>query len=279
MTNLTAYYKNFLKDGEYEILLCDLQELSGYDFHCYARESLIRRVNRIYGLGCFNTFSEFREKIRTDQTYISNFIDRITVNVTEMFRDPEFFKTLSQLVMPTLARQFEIRIWHAGCSSGEEAFSTAILFEEAGLLHKCEILATDINSRVLERAKQGILPSSLIPRYAANYHKAGGIRDLRDYFTTCPQGEKIQDRFMDRINFSLQNLSSPGVDGKFDLIFCRNVLIYFDRKLQNTLLEFFYQKIRVGGILGLGEKETVQLSIVAPLFDQLNNQKLWKKLI
>ncbi|HET7897499.1 MAG TPA: CheR family methyltransferase, partial [Flavisolibacter sp.] len=162
-----------MKDEEVYILLNDLVEVYGYDFNDYAKASLKRRIQRLYSLDKFPSFAEFRYRIRNDDVYLKRFVEEITVNVTEMFRDPEFYKVLRNDLLPLLATYPLIRIWHAGCSTGEEVYSMAILLQEANLLSKSLLYATDINPDVLEKAKAGIFPLSGMKQYSENYILSG----------------------------------------------------------------------------------------------------------
>src|SRR6201985_3482765 len=170
-------------DEEMEMLLRDIHELYGYDFNEYAKASFKRRLNRLFTLDRFPSFAEFRFKIRKDKEYFSRFIEQITVNVTEMFRDPEFYLTLRKEVLPVLSTYPFIRIWHAGCSTGEEVYSMAILLKEANLLHKSILYATDINAEVVKKASAGVFPITQMQHNSENYRLAGGSKDFSEYYT------------------------------------------------------------------------------------------------
>jgi len=266
-----------LNDTEINTILKDLLELYYYDFTYYSRESFKRRINRLYKLEKFQSFDEFRNKLRSDKNYIDHFIDRITVNVTEMFRDSNFFRALRTKIIPELAKRPIVRVWHAGCSTGEEVYSVAILLYEAGLLEKSEIYATDINPHVLTKARAGIFPVSLMQLYAKNYLLAGGEKDFSTYFTNTPQGEKFNENFRSRMSFSSHSLANEGYINRFDLIVCRNVLIYFDKELQDRAFQLFDISMGPNSFLALGEKETIKFSATAAKFKQLGQEKIWKK--
>lgn len=267
-----------LNDKEINIILKDLLELYYYDFTYYSRDSFKRRINRLYKLEKYQSFDEFRSRLRSDKNYIDHFIDRITVNVTEMFRDQTFFRELKKVVIPSLTNRPLIRVWHAGCSTGEEVYSVAILLHEAGLLQKSEIYATDINPHVLTKARSGIFPVSLMQLYAKNYTLAGGEKDFSSYFTTTPVGEKFNDLFSSRMTFISHSLANEGYINKFDLIICRNVLIYFDKELQERAFQLFDISTGPGSYLALGEKETIKFSGVNKKFMQIGSEKIWKKI-
>lgn len=266
-----------LNDTEINIVLKDLRELYYYDFTYYSRESFKRRINRLFKLEKFQSFDEFRNKLRSDKHYIDHFIDRITVNVTEMFRDHNFFRVLRNQVIPELANRPIIRVWHAGCSTGEEVYSVAILLHEAGLLEKSEICATDINPHVLTKARTGTFPVSLMQLYKKNYALAGGEKEFDSYFVTTPQGEKFNSNFSSRMTFNSHSLASDGFINRFDLILCRNVLIYFDKELQDRAFQLFDISLGPNSFLALGEKETIKFSGVSPKFKEIGPEKIWKK--
>lgn len=266
-----------LNDTEINVVLKDLRELYYYDFTYYSKDSFKRRINRLYKLEKFLSFEDFRSKLRADKTYVDHFIDRITVNVTEMFRDHNFFRALRNQVIPELAKRPRIRVWHAGCSTGEEVYSFAILLHEAGLLERAEIFGTDINPHVLTKARSGIFPVSLMQLYAKNYLLSGGEKDFSSYYTTTPQGEKFKDMFTSRMTFNYHSLASEGYINRFDLILCRNVLIYFDKELQNRTFQLFDISMGPNSFLALGEKETIKFSGVAMKYSQIDTETIWRK--
>ena len=273
----TVHDNRMLNDQEINIILRDLLELYYYDFTYYSRDSFKRRVNRLYKLEKFQSFEEFRTKVRVDKNYIDHFIDRITVNVTEMFRDQNFFLELRRVIIPQLAKLPTIRVWHAGCSTGEEVYSVAILLHELGLLEKSEIYATDINPHVLTKARSGIFPVSLMQLYAKNYVLSGGEKPFSAYYDTTPQGEKFKEFFRSRMTFASHSLANEGYINRFDLIVCRNVLIYFDKALQERAFRLFDVSMGPGAFLALGEKETVKFSDISHKFVQIGPEKIWKK--
>src|ERR1700744_1825190 len=172
-----------ISDHQLYLLLSDLLEIYGYDFTAYAKASLKRRINRLYALDRFPSFAEFRYKVRSNETYFNRFIEQLTVNVTEMFRDPLFYRALKTEVFQVLATYPFIRIWHAGCSTGEEVYSTAILLKEANLLHKSILYATDINPEVVKKAASGIFPITQMQLNSENYQLAGGTEAFSQYYT------------------------------------------------------------------------------------------------
>lgn len=266
-------------DEEMEQLLGDIQEVYGYDFNDYAKASLKRRINRLFTLDRFPSYAEFRFRIRTDKTYFTRFIEQITVNVTEMFRDPAFYQALRTEVLPTLSTYPFIRIWHAGCSTGEEVYSMAILLREANLLHKSILYATDINPQVVQLAASGIFPLMHMKQYSENYIQSGGVNDFSSYYTAGNNKVMFDPSFKKHMVFSTHNLAAESSFNEFQLIVCRNVLIYFDRDLQARVFELFDQSLEKLGFLALGSKESLRLSPANAHFKQITTEKIWRKII
>lgn len=267
-----------ISTDELDLLLSDLLDWYGYDFTHYSRASLTRRVDRLWNLEKFPSFAELRYRVRSDADYAQQFVEGITVNVTEMFRDPTFYLALRNEVLPTLMAKPFIRIWHAGCSTGEEVYSMAILLHETGLLHKSLLYATDLNPEVLDRARKGIFSMSPLRQYVENYRLAGGTRDFSDYYTAHYGYAKFSNDFGEKMIFSTHNLVSDGSFNEFDLILCRNVLIYFDKLLQEHVLSLFDRSMGPLGYLALGSKETLKFSSLQPRYKQLNSEKIWRKI-
>ena len=261
-----------------EILLSDVLEVYGYDFTGYSRASLKRRIHRLYEMDKFVSFAEYRYKIRTEPGYFKRFLEEITINVTEMFRDPAFYKTLRNEILPRLGTYPFIRIWVAGCSTGEEAYSVAIFLKELNLLHKSLIYATDINSEVVANASQAMIPLNKIKLYTENYIAAGGSEHFVDYYTANYSLGKLKDELKSKIIFSTHNLVTDNSFNEFQLILCRNVLIYFDRPLQNKVFELFNNSLEKFGYIALGTKETLDFSSVAKNFERLKGEKIWRKI-
>lgn len=267
-----------VQDNEIEVLLEDVLERYGYDFTDYSRASLKRRINRLYSLDQFPGFTEFRYRVRTDPEYFRRFVEEITVNVTDMFRDPLFYKVIREQVIPVIATHPLIRIWHAGCSTGEEVYSLAILLKEAGVLEKSMLYATDLNPGVLETIRKGIYPLRLLKQYSENYILSGGKHDFSKYYTAKYDWAKFDEQLAKRMIISTHNLVSDGSFNEFQLIFCRNVLIYFDKELQNKALSLFDESLEMLGFLALGAKENLKFSTIAPKYRQLENkEKIWRK--
>ena len=267
-----------INEEEITLLLNDLVELYGYDFTHYSRASLKRRINRLWTLDKFPSFAELRYRVRSDDDYLKRFVEELTVNVTEMFRDPAFYRALRTDVLPTLTAKPFIRIWHAGCSTGEEVYSMAILLQEAGLLKKSLLYATDLNADVLKTARKGIF--SLVPmkQYSENYQLSGGMQDFSAYYTAQYGYAKFRENLTEKMVYSTHNLVSDGSFNEFDLILCRNVLIYFDKVLQERVFKLFDASLGPLSYLALGTKETLKFSGIQAGYAQLNSEKIWRKI-
>lgn len=265
-------------EQDLKLLLTDMLELYGYDFTDYAKASLKRRVSRLFTLDRFPSFAEFRYRLRSDADYAKRFVEQITVNVTEMFRDPVFYQSLRKHVLPVLATYPFIRIWHAGCSTGEEVFSMAILLKEANLLHKSLLYATDLNPQVLQKASTGIFPMSQMKQYSENYIASGGTEDFSSYYTASYNMVKFNEELSQRMVFSTHNLVSESSFNQFQLIMCRNVLIYFEKELQGRVFALFDDSLENLGFLALGSKETLKLSPIISKYRQESKEKIWRKI-
>jgi chemotaxis protein methyltransferase CheR len=262
---------------EVELLLNDLHEQYGYDFTEYSKASLQRRIHRLFTLDKFPSFAEFRYRLQTDNYYFRRFVEEITVNVTEMLRDPSFYRTLRTTILPVLATYPFIRIWHAGCSTGEEVYSMAILLQEAGLLHKSLLYGTDINPQVIDRARKGIFPVSQMQKYSENYIQSGGVRDFSSYYTANYHLAKFDSALTAKMIFSTHNLVSDFSFNEFQLILCRNTLIYFERDLQSKVFQLFDYSLENFGYLALGSKESLRFSPIADRYRQVGKEKIWRK--
>lgn len=266
-----------IADIELETFINDVYEYYGFDFGSYSKASLKRRVTRIFLLDGFTNFYDFLSKVKYDPEYYKRVVDEITVNVTEMFRDPSFYKIVRTEILPILATKPFIRLWHAGCSTGEEVYSMAILLKEAGLLDRSLIYATDINSKVLETAKKGIFPLRMMKEYSDNYRDSGGQQDFSNYYIANYGNVKFNQDLTAKMVFSQHNLVSDHSFNEFDMILCRNVLIYFDNDLQKRAISLFDESLSVLGFLALGTKETIKYSIAPGKYKQLEKEKVWQK--
>ena len=267
-----------IDNEQIEILLNDVLEAHGYDFLEYSHASIKRRITRLYSLDSFVSFAEFRYAVRTDKQYFKRFLEEITVNVTEMFRDPTFYKSLRNDVLPVLGTYPFIRIWVAGCSTGEEAYSLAIVLKELDLLNKSLIYATDINPSVLEKAKKGMFPLNYLKGYSENYVQSGGLKDFSSYYTANYSLVKFDEVLSSKMIFSTHNLVSDHSFNEFQLILCRNVLIYFDKELQHKVFHLFDNSLEKLGYLALGSKESLNFWANAKDFKRIKTEKIWRKL-
>lgn len=242
----------------------------GYDFSDYSQASLQRRVQRCMEAGKLRTAYELKYSLTNDQGFFQWFLQVLTVNVTEMFRDPGFYASLRSEILPTLASYPIIKIWHAGCATGEEVYSMSILLQEAGLLSRAKIYATDLNPANLEKARKGIMPLSQMKEYTQNYQRSGGKEEFSEYYTARYDQAIIRKDLRENILFSQHNLVTDGVFNEFQLICCRNVLIYFNRSLQNKVLGLFYDSLAPLGFMALGIKESLLFSDIQGKFETVS---------
>jgi chemotaxis protein methyltransferase CheR len=243
----------------------------GYDFSGYSEASLKRRFVKFCRQANVSLF-ELKYNIVNDRTFFLWMLQSLTVNVTEMFRDPSFYKALREEILPALSTYPIIKIWHAGCSTGEEAYSMAIMLHEAGLLQRSKIYATDMNMANLEKANEGIIPLTAMKDYTANYQQAGGTADFADYYTARYDHAIINKELRRNILFTQHNLVTDYVFNEFQLICCRNVMIYFNSNLQNRVLNLFYQSLVPLGYLGLGIKESMLFADCKSKFETVNSK-------
>lgn len=262
-----------------ELLRRDFLEIYGYDFSGYSYASFKRRLERLYSFDKFPDFISFRRKLCEEPDYFEYAVTEISVTVTEMFRDPGFYRVLREKVIPILATYPLIRIWHAGCSTGEEVYSMAILLQEANLLHKSLLYATDINPLVLEKARTGIYANTYMQQYSRNYQQAGCTREFSSYYTANYNYVKFDEQLSSRMIFATHNLVSDHSFNSFQLILCRNVLIYFEKDLQSRVLNLFDRSLEHLGFLALGTKESLRFSSIAHMYKQFEGrEKIWKKI-
>ncbi|MCP4695055.1 MAG: protein-glutamate O-methyltransferase CheR, partial [Desulfobacterales bacterium] len=236
---------------EIDLLLRAIYLKYGYDFRSYARASVRRRILHRLALSGFDSISHMLHEVLRDKAVFETLLMDLSINVTEMFRDPSFYKAFRRRVIPLLKDRSYIKIWHAGCSSGQEVYSMAILLKEEGLYENARIYATDFNEEVLLKAKEAIYPIDRLKDYTRNYKAAGGLESFADYYT-ARYDYVIMDRSLKKnILFSDHNLVTDGVFGEMDVIVCRNVLIYFNRELQNRVLTLFLDSLGERGFLCL----------------------------
>lgn len=243
----------------------------GYDFGNYAKASLNRRIMRFMDTARIKNLYDLKYHLTNDKDTFSWFLQTVTVNVTEMFRDPVFYKALREKVLPKLASYPIIKIWHAGCSTGEEVFSMCILLHEAGLLDRARIYATDLNPANIEKAKTGIIPVRYMKDYTANYIQSGGTSDFSMYYTARYENAIIAKDLRRNVVFSQHNLVSDQVFNEFQLICCRNVLIYFNKDLQNRIFQLFYDSLTPMGYMAIGMKESLLFTEMRHKFETVQS--------
>jgi chemotaxis protein methyltransferase CheR len=250
-----------LEELEIDLLLDAIFRQYGYDFRGYARSSLKRRVRAAVSGEGLATVTGLLEKILHDTGCLERLLIALSVNVSAMFRDPRFFRAFRERAVPLLRTYPFIRIWQAGCSTGEEVYSLAILLQEEGLYDRCRIYATDINEVVLRRARDGIYPLDVMKKYTANYIDAGGSRSFSDYYTAAYDHVILRESLRERVVFSQHNLVSDGVFNEFNVILCRNVMIYFKQALQEQVFDLFSRSLARFGLLGLGSHESLRFLV------------------
>ena len=276
MSDNDAIYENI--DIEIKLFLEAIFLKYGYDFRNYSKAHLKRRVLHRLNLADVESISEMQYKVLHDSDFLKDVLKDFSINVTEMFRDPDFYKALREEVVPILKTYPFIKIWHAGCSTGEEVYSMTILLEEEGLLERTQIYATDNNQLVLNTAKGASYPIDSMREYDINYKKGGGRKQLSDYYTVQGDQVKFDPYFRKKIVFSDHNLVLDNVFAEVHMVVCRNVLIYFNRGLQSRVIKLFFDSIITGGIIALGNKESLEYSTHANHFEVLNKkQKIYLK--
>jgi len=245
---------------EADLLLEALYRKYGYDFRHYARSSLLRRLHNSREKAGAANLAELIPKVLHDEAFVNRMLLDMSVTVTEMFRDPEFFQELRSKVIPLLKTYPFVKIWHAGCATGEEVYSMAIMLKEEGFYNRVQIYATDINQESLQKAEAGIYSLDHMRTYAGNYIKSGGKAAFSDYYYAKYQMAKMNEDLKKNIVFSAHNLVTDHAFGDMHLILCRNVLIYFDRHLQDQVLRLFDGSLVHRGFLCLGSKESIEFS-------------------
>lgn len=262
-----------IQSAELKELLEAIRFVYGYDFTEYAEASVIRRVDNFMKTTGIETIHALGKRLLKDENIFAHFVEEFTVNVTEMFRDPEFYNSLRVNVIPRLATYPFIKIWIAGCSTGEEVYSMAILLKEEKLLERSVIYATDINQRSLQTAKEGIFSVGNMKSYTANYQKSGGKNSLSDYYMAKYDSVLLDKSLKQNIVFSVHNLTIDKSFNVFQLILCRNVLIYFNQNLQNKVFNLFYDSLCTFGFLALGNKESLLFSEQIKNFNEVDRRE------
>ena len=255
---------------EMELLLEGVYRHYGYDFRAYAPSSLRRRLLKRLEAEKLSTFSALQDRVLHDPNAMEGLVRDMSVNVTSMFRDPSFFLALRQRVVPLLRTYPFVRIWHAGCASGEEVYAMAILLKEEGLYDRTRLYATDMNSEALDRARSGIFPLARMRDYTASYQQAGGTRSFSEYYTASYGAALFNPRLRENVLFAQHNLATDNSFSEFNIILCRNVLIYFDRDLKTRTLRLFGDSLAPLGFMCLGRRESLRFTSVEDEFTEVD---------
>lgn len=266
------------EDIEIRLLLEAIFLKYHYDFRSYAMASIKRRLTQACVQFNCPSISALQDKVLHDESVLPQLLSFLTVQVSELFRDPDYFKTIRERVVPHLKTYPSLKIWIAGCSSGEELYSFAILMAEEGLFERTMFYATDINPQALAKAQAGIYDLERMKLYSESYQKSGGRSSLSDYYIADYGGARFDKSLRERVVFSDHSLVTDAVFGEMHFISCRNVLIYFDRALQNRAIGLFRDSLIRKGFLGLGAKESLRFSSYAHDFTEFSSyDKIYQK--
>ncbi len=264
---------------EIDLLFEAMHRRYGYDFRHYASSSAARRVMRRVAREGLSSVSELQHCVLHDESVAEALLRDLSINVTELFRDPEFYCALRDTVLPQLAAHVHLKFWHAGCATGEEVYSMAILLTEEGLYERSQLYATDFNPVALEAANSGVFPLARMRLYSSNYLQAGGKRSLSDYYHANYERTIMDEKLKQSILFTHHNLATDSSFGEMQVIICRNVLIYFDRELQERVLQLFDDSLCDAGFLCLGSHETLKLSGLADRYETVvDKQRIYRKI-
>jgi len=264
---------------EVELLLEAIHRRYGFDFREYAKASLKRRLWRRIAAERLTSISGLQEKVLHDPACMERLLLDLSINVTAMFRDPTFYAAFRVKAVPILRTYPFSRIWVAGCSTGEEVYSLAIVLHEEGVYDRARIYATDINEAVIEQARMGVFPLEKMQEYTQNYIRSGGTRAFSEYYSAAYDGAQFDRTLIRNVVFAQHNLVSDRSFNEFNAIVCRNVMIYFDRSLQDKVHELFHESLATYGVLGLGHKETINFTRYAESYEELDaSERLYRKL-
>jgi chemotaxis protein methyltransferase CheR len=264
---------------EIDLLLEGIWRHYGFDFRGYSRASLRRRLRRRVQLEHLTTFSGLLERLLHDPRAMEHLLLDLSINVTSMFRDPSFFRSFRERVVPLLRTYPFVRIWNAGCSTGEETWSLAILLREEGLLDRCRIYATDINESVLAQARDGNFPLEKMQEFTESYLAGGGTRAFSEYYVAAYDAARFDRSLCDNVVFAQHNLVSDTSFNEFHVIVCRNVMIYFDTSLQDRVHRLFYESLARFGILALGQKEAINFTHHAEDYEPLDpDERIYRRI-
>jgi chemotaxis protein methyltransferase CheR len=270
-------YKDTL-ELEISLLLEAVYQKYGYDFRQYSEAHIRRRIMNRMTLSGLSDISQIQSKVLSDEKFAAQLLQDLSITVTEMFRDPDFYKSLRENVIPLLKTYPFIKIWHAGCSTGEEAYSMAIIMQEEGLYDRTTLYATDFNQQALNQAKEGIFSNELIKEYTTHYQLSGGKESFSDYYTSQYNHVIMNQSLKRNIVWANHNLVTDNVFAEVHLILCRNVLIYFEKSLQNKVQTLFYNSLINGGILCLGSKESLHFTELNEKYSELDKKhRIFKK--
>ena len=268
-----------LETIELQLLLEGVYRRYGFDFREYAPASLKRRVWRRVHQERLESISGLLERLLHDPACMERLLLDLSINVTAMFRDPPFYVAFRDRVVPLLRTYPFTRLWVAGCSTGEEVYSLAILLSEEELLDRTRIYATDINAVVLDRAREGVFPLDKMREYTENYIRAGGKRSFSAYYLAKYEGALFDRTLTENVVWAQHNLVQDRAFQEFNVILCRNVMIYFDRTLQNRVHRLFYDSLERRGILCLGQKETIRFTEFEDRYEELDaRQKVYRRI-
>jgi len=274
-------YKMKIEDTselEISLILEAIYQKYGYDFRQYSKAHINRRIKNKMRMSGLEDISHFQNKVLNEEIFANELLQDLSITVTEMFRDQDFYRSLRENVIPILKTYPFIKIWHAGCATGEEAYSMAIILQEEGLYDRTTIYATDFNQQALNRAKEGIFSNALMREYTSNYQLSGGKEPFSSYYTSSHDNIIMNQSLKKNIVWANHNLVIDSVFAEVHLILCRNVLIYFDVNLQNKVQKLFYGSLVNGGILCLGSKESLRFTDFFERYSELDKkQRIFKK--
>jgi len=279
MTNVTDDEKE-IEALEIALLLDGVFKRYGYDFRDYSLAHLRRRLRYRLETSGLPNLGAMLHQVLQDRNFFELLLRDLSINVTEMFRDPEIYLRIRTEVVPRLKTWPFVKIWHAGCATGEEVYSMAILLHEEGLLERCQIYATDFNQIALKKAKEGIYDLDQVRLFTSNYQKSGGRESFSDYYTADNNAVILKNWLKKRVVFADHNLVTDSVFSEMQLVACRNVLIYFNRELQERIFQTFHESLCPGGFLWLGSKEALRSSDLTGRFETLMaSEKIYKKIL
>ena len=276
MNSRNAWTPDFKEISEQDIesIAATVRHYHGFDFRNYAPSSLRRRIARIVSIYRLKSVAQLLERLQKDKPFYDEFLHEITVNTTELFRDPAFWRSMRTLLQAQMSGKRHIYIWHAGVSTGEELYSMLIILHELGFLEKARLLGTDISDKVLEQAQQGLLHERNLELYKKNHQEAGGTQNLSDYFQQGKDGHYYlhEELIGPGVKFKRHDLVQDAAPSRYDLIMCRNVLIYFDATLQDKVIQKFYSAMFNGSYLAIGSKESLVMSSMASKYVTIDKE-------